>query len=181
MIRVLWLAVALLLAGCATQETLFRPAAPQTAGMADTPFSVSGRLSVNMNGHGNTANFEWAHSVASDDLSINTPVGTTVAHLSRDASGVTLESDGQTWRAPDVERLTQARLGWTLPLSNLVWWIRGQAAPDVPAQFDADGSLLQQGWRIRFLADADNPSPYPKRVDLARDDLTIRLVTYRWQ
>ncbi|TDR76692.1 outer membrane lipoprotein LolB [Paludibacterium purpuratum] len=178
--RALLLGFGLLLAGCASQETLLRPAAPQTASV-DAPFSASGRLSVNMAGRGNTANFEWTHTAASDELSINTPVGTTVARLSRDASGVTLDADGKIWQAPDVESLTRARLGWPLPLDNLIWWIRGRAAPGVPAEYDADGSLLQQGWRIRFLGETGSQSPYPKRVDLARDDLTIRLVTYRWQ
>ncbi|BEV73277.1 MULTISPECIES: lipoprotein insertase outer membrane protein LolB [unclassified Paludibacterium] len=169
-----------LLSACASKEALFRPTAGQQSSV-DSPFSVSGRLAVDMAGRGHTANFEWTHSVASDELSVNTPVGTTVARLQRDAAGVTLQADGKTWQAPDVESLTQARLGWPLPLGNLVWWIRGRPAPGETEAYDAEGNLLQQGWRIRFLSDPDAASPYPKRVDLSRDDLTIRLVTYRWQ
>lgn len=168
------------LAGCASQETVFRTEVPAAA-QADTPFNASGRLSVRLDGKGQVANFEWSHALDGDVLSVNTPIGTTVARLVRNQQGVTLESDGKTWHAPDVESLTESRLGWPLPLGNLVWWIRGRAAPGVPLKLGQDGSLQQQGWQIHFTADADSKSPYPKRVDLDRDNLSIRLVTYRWQ
>jgi outer membrane lipoprotein LolB len=168
------------LAGCASQETLFRPQLPAAA-QEDSAFTTSGRLSIKIDGKGQVANFEWSHAPARDELAVNTPIGTTVARLVRDSQGVSLEADGKTWRAPDVEALTAMRLGWTLPLDNLVWWIRGRAAPGVPLAFAADGSLLQQGWQIHFTSEAGSTSPYPKRVDLVRDNLNIRLVTYRWQ
>lgn len=173
------LAALLTLAGCASRETVFRPDA--TSAAADTPFRTSGRLSVRIDGKGQMANFDWQHAPGRDELAVNTPVGSTVARLTRDASGVTLDTDGKTWHAPDVEGLTEARLGWTLPLGNLAWWIRGRPAPGVPAQFGADGSLLQQGWIIRFAAEDGSPSPYPKRIDLERDRLSIRIVTDHWQ
>jgi len=175
--------LALLLAslvGCASRETLFKPELT-TSSAVDTPFVASGRLSVQMNGHGQVANFEWTHALASDQLSINTPIGTTVARLTRDKQGVSLESDGKTWRAPDVAALTEERLGWSLPLDNLVWWLRGRAAPGFPAIYAPDGSLEQQGWTIRFTRVGDGGGLYPQRVDLTRDNLTIRLVTYHWQ
>lgn len=173
------LAALVALGGCASHETVFRPDAG--SGMADTPFTTSGRLSVRVDGKGQMANFEWQHSAARDELSVNTPVGSTVARLTRDADGVALDADGKTWRAPDVEALTEARLGWRLPLGNLAWWIRGRPAPGVPAVLGEDGSLQQQGWHIRFVSEADQPSPYPKRIDLERDNLSIRIITYRWQ
>jgi outer membrane lipoprotein LolB len=176
---VLMLAALLALAGCASRETVFRP--ESVAAAADSPFQVSGRLSIRVDGKGQMAGFDWQHALARDELSVNTPLGSTVARLTRDETGVTLESDGKIWHAPDVEALTERRLGWPLPLGNLVWWIRGRPAPGEPAVIDADGSLLQQGWRIRFTSDADHPSAYPSRVDLDRDNLSIRIVTNHWQ
>jgi len=180
MIRLLLLVLALFLTGCASQETIFKTTAP-SAHQTDEPFTASGRLSVQMDGKGQVANFEWAHAPQHDELAVNTPIGSTVARLVRNSQGVSLETDGKTWHAPDVESLTQARLGWSLPLGNLVWWIRGRPAPGVPSTMTADGSLLQQGWRIHFTTEVGSSSPYPKRVDLVRENLSIRLVTYRWQ
>ena len=174
-----WLASTLLLTGCAT-EAVFRPDTNASATARDQPFNVSGRISVNMDGKGSVGQFDWAHQPDADQLSVNSPLGTTVARLQRDASGVSLQADGKTWQADDVESLTQNVLGWTLPLGNLVWWIRGQPAPDTPYQLAADGSLTQQGWIIRFVSDADVPSLYPKRVDMQRDRLTVRLLPQSW-
>ncbi|WP_159874878.1 MULTISPECIES: lipoprotein insertase outer membrane protein LolB [Aquitalea] len=178
-IAIAWLASSLLLAGCAS-ETVFRPSAASSAARQDQPFNVSGRISVNMDGKGSVGQFEWMHRLNDDLLSVNSPLGTTVARLQRDAAGVSLQADGKTWQADDVESLTQDVLGWTLPLGNLVWWIRGLPAPDAPYQFAEDGSLTQQGWTIRFVSDADTPSPYPKRVDMQRDRLTLRLLPQNW-
>ncbi|MBV8680037.1 MAG: outer membrane lipoprotein LolB [Aquitalea sp.] len=172
------LAGSLLLAGCAS-EMQFRPTAV-TATTQDKPFNVSGRIAVNMDGKGSVGQFDWNHSPERDQLSVNSPLGTTVAQLQRDASGVSLQADGKRWQAADVEALTSDVLGWTLPLGNLVWWIRGLPAPGTPYQLAADGSLEQQGWTIRFISDADAPGPYPKRVEMQRDKLSLRLLPQSW-
>ncbi|WP_239688680.1 lipoprotein insertase outer membrane protein LolB [Aquitalea magnusonii] len=134
------LAGSLLLAGCAT-ETVFRPAGSASSAVQDRPFTVSGRISINMDGKGSVGQFDWSHQPQADQLSVNSPLGSTMAQLRRDASGVTLLADGKSWQAANVEDLTHDVLGWTLPLGNLVWWIRGLPAPDAPYQFASDGSL----------------------------------------
>ncbi|WP_199052524.1 lipoprotein insertase outer membrane protein LolB [Aquitalea sp. ASV15] len=174
------LAGSLLLAGCAT-ETVFRPAGSASSAVQDRPFTVSGRISINMDGKGSVGQFDWSHQPQADQLSVSSPLGSTVAQLRRDASGVTLLADGKSWQAANVEDLTHDVLGWTLPLGNLVWWIRGLPAPDAPYQFASDGSLDQQGWTIRFVSDADAPGLYPKRVEMQRDKLTLRLLPQNWR
>ncbi|MFC3530894.1 outer membrane lipoprotein LolB [Vogesella facilis] len=168
----------LLLAACATTPEIAQPLATPAANVVDTPFSVSGRLAVNYQGKGHVANFDWQHSAGSDQLNVKTPIGTTVASLARDAAGVRLVADGQERQAADVESLTEATLGWPLPLSNLAWWARGLAAPGLPAAQAADGRLQQQGWLIRNLKDA---SSQPRRLELERDGLSIRLVFSDWR
>ncbi|RXZ44791.1 lipoprotein insertase outer membrane protein LolB [Crenobacter cavernae] len=178
--RLAALALVATLTACATVERPFVPGPESTAQRpADTPFAAAGRIAVNADGRGHYGNFEWQHRAERDELSILSPVGSTVARLTRDDSGVALEADGQTRRAPDVETLTADALGYPLPLENLAWWIRGLAAPGVPVEKTADG-IEQEGWRIRFIAD-DAGGPVPRRVELARDGLSIKLVTHRWQ
>ena len=168
----------LLVSGCASHETVFRPTLQSQS--QDAPFAVSGRLSANLDGKGHVANFEWSHQPGHDELSVNSPLGNTVARVVRDVDGVTLFADGKSWQADDVESLTRQTLGWPLPLANLVWWIRGLPAPGVDYVRGEDGSLQQQGWTIRFVADANSGLPYPKRVELLRDSLTVRLITQDW-
>ncbi|PRP69214.1 lipoprotein localization factor LolB [Chromobacterium amazonense] len=178
-----WLACALLamlLTACASREAPFR-AAPSASAAIDAPFSVSGRLSANLDGKGHVANFDWRHQPPRDEVAINSPLGNTVAKVLRDGDGVVLLADGKRLQAEDVESLTRQVMGWPLPLSNLAWWIRGLPAPNLPSRLDDDGSLEQQGWRIQFVRDADVDSQHPKRVEMQRDGLTVKVVVQSWQ
>ena len=181
MTRLLPLCLLLALAGCASvhDNNLFQPT-PTTASAPDTPFHASGRISVNYDGKGQYGNFNWDHSAKRDELNLLSPIGSTVARLTRDSDGVTLQADGKTRQAADVQELTSQALGWALPLDNLAWWIRGRIAPGTDVATASDGSLLQQGWQIRFLA-GETGSTIPKRIDLIRQGLTIKLVTDQWQ
>lgn len=175
-----WLVTACLaglLAGCATPE-IQQPLQQPAANLPDIAFNTYGRLAVNYQGKGHVASFDWQHTAASDHLNVKTPIGTTVASLTRDASGVRLLADGQERQASDVETLTEETLGWPLPLSNLAWWARGLAAPGAGAQPGTDGSLLQQGWLIRHSKDAE--THLPRRLELEREGLSIRLVFSDW-
>ncbi|OWY37891.1 outer membrane lipoprotein LolB [Xenophilus sp. AP218F] len=171
---------ALALSGCASHEVPFVALATQSAAR-DLPFAVSGRLSANLDGKGHVANFAWQHLPEYDEVSINSPLGNTVAKVLRDPSGVSLLADGKTWQADNAEALTRQVLGWPLPLSNLAWWIRGLPAPGEAASYEADGELRQQGWRIRFVRDEASSSPYPKRVEMARDGLTVKVLAQDWR
>lgn len=182
-LRILLLSSVLLVAGCATpaleedKSNLFRPT-PTTA--QDTPFHASGRIAVNYDGKGQYGNFNWAHSPSHDELNLVSPLGSTVAKLTRDGNGVQLQSGGKTQQANDVQQLTANTLGWELPLDNLSWWIRGHPAPGVESETSADGSLQQQGWKIRFVA-GEPGSAVPRRVDMLREGLSIKLITDQWQ
>ncbi|SCK09623.1 lipoprotein insertase outer membrane protein LolB [Vogesella sp. LIG4] len=169
----------LLLAACATTPEVSHSMSAPAANVVDSPFSTSGRLAVNYQGRGQLASFDWQHSAGSDQLNVKTPIGTTVASLRRDASGVRLLADGQERRATDVESLTEDTLGWPLPLSNLAWWARGLAAPGIQAEQAADGRLQQQGWLIRHSQDAT--THLPRRLELEREGLSIRLVFSDWR
>lgn len=177
--RAMCLALLFLFVGCATPTLTFPPVT--TSGIADSPFVIAGRFSVNVDGRGYVAPFVWHHAPEQDELLMNTPIGTTIARITRDARGVILDTAGKQWYASDVDTLTEQQLGWILPLANLVWWIRGYPAPDVPARVDAQGSLVQQGWTIQFFSDSAAPLPHPKRIDLSRENLKLRVIVQSYR
>lgn len=147
---------------------------------SDQPFSTAGRLAVKVDEKGHYGNFTWQHTLSRDDIEITTPVGSTVAKIERNNHNVRLIADGKETEADNAEELTENTLGYPLPLDNLRWWIRGKIAPDAPYGLAQDGSLLQQGWHIRFFRDGAEDQ-YPKRVELSRDNLSIKVVTHSWQ
>ena len=90
-------------------------------------FTLEGRISVNYGTQNLSGKLRWAHSAASDDIALASPLGSQVARLVRDSTGVALtDSEQVTHRAGDAESLTQQRLGWRLPLTGLSAWVRGR-------------------------------------------------------
>lgn len=96
--------------------------------------------------------------------------------------------DGAIITGVSAEQLLEDLLGWSIPVSGLEYWIRGLAQPELEFshRLNAGGeliSLTQSGWVIRygdyFLQ--ENSLPLPRKLELLRDNLTIKLVVERWQ
>jgi outer membrane lipoprotein LolB len=181
---------ALLLAACAAPGSgtgqgggAGRPTRPVDA----QNFSLDGRIAVRYGEESLSGKFSWAHAPATDNLSLATPLGNQIAQIVRDAGGVVLTNSRQEqFRARDVESLTEAQLGWRLPLAGLVDWVYGRpGSAGAQAQRDAAGRLTQlreAGWVIDYsYADA---GPRPQRLILsyprAEKPLEIRLVVDIW-
>lgn len=176
-----------LLAGCAAVPTV--ETAPQTPPLAAKPiaekFQLTGRVAVKYDGQAFSGGLRWQHSAVSDEILLSSPLGQGMAQIVRDEAGVSLISaDAQTYHAQDAEELTEAVLGWRLPLAGLLHWVRGEAAPgEHQAQHDA-GALMrleQDGWQIDYLGYRDvNGRRLPQKIFLQRGDLDIRLVIDTW-
>lgn len=180
---VLPLMLALLaLAGCATMPEK-RPA------VRAAPFDVLGRVLVQFDGRAFSANVRWVHALDADDIWLMTPTGQALAHMHENAGGATLTAADQTqYRGASVEALTKRGLGWALPVARLQYWLRGEAAPDTPAEItarDSDGrarQLAQDGWRVsyEYYPAAENGG-LPRRMELAGEGQTLRLVIDTWR
>jgi outer membrane lipoprotein LolB len=163
------------LAGCATPPALVAPIAG---------WAFEGRLSLTRDDTRVAGLASWQHAPERDALQLRSPLGQTVATLVRDQHGVTLDTgDAAPLTAPDAETLTQRVLGLPLPLSGLVWWVRGEPDPARAAEHQRDATgitqIRQDGWVIDYAARfADG---LPKKLDASRDGLRLRLVIDRWQ
>jgi outer membrane lipoprotein LolB len=71
-----------------------------------------------------------------------------------------------------------------LPLTGLPQWIEGRPMSGVPAEMREEGKRLKElrqlGWRIEYLA-WDEAAGLPSRLQLSRDDLSIRLAIEAWR
>ena len=172
------LALSVAFTSCSTREKTFILSSTQHA---DQPFYARGSLSVHLGAQAHFAEFEWRHQREHDQVELRSPMGNTIAEIIRDANSVTLLAAGKIWQARDVETLTKHTLGWSLPLSALIWWIRGMSDPTSASQLQPDGELLQQGWRMRFVRAIEAETPYPSRIDLAREGVKIRFAVRGWR
>lgn len=151
---------------------------PQQAAVpAEGGFVLGGKLSVMYDGHGFFGNLRWRHAPGSDDMMLLTPLGQGVAQLVRNGGGVTLTtSDRKTYQAPDAETLTEAVLGWRLPLAGLPYWVRGLPAPGVFQR--ENGGLSQNGWHIEWER---KDQGVPTLTVMRRDNLEVKLAVDSWQ
>jgi len=153
-----------------------------------TSFELNGRISLRLPKESFPGRVRWQHAPAADELWFYSPVGSTVAHLSRDAHGARLvTSNGHEYRAADLRQLTFEVLGWDLPLEGLPYWVRGLPWPQADVQSeerDAQGTLkrLQQaGWQVSYLDwSPAGARGLPSKLDLQGERLRMRLVVERW-
>ena len=149
---------------------------PPRSTTRDTVFDLSGRIGVRYDHQGFSGSLRWIRRTGSDELWLLSPLGQTVAHITRGPSGAKLEtSDRKVYEARDVAGLTEEVLGWRLPLQGLDSWILGKASPGSPAAKVPDGDeLLQDGWDIRYENRFE--SGLPRTLVLEREDIRIKLL-----
>ena len=188
LVRALGLACALLvLSACTT------PGVKQGVDGINLPapratFEAEGRLSARHGAQAFAANFRWQHVGERDSLEFSSPLGQTIAVLSGDASGVRFESaDGRRAAADDWIALTEAGLGWRLPVGGLSSWIQGVPRTGAPYSVEPgdDGRpavLRQDGWTIVYLAYApgEDSTLRPSRMTLEYPEIELRLAVDAW-
>jgi outer membrane lipoprotein LolB len=149
-------------------------------------FAIDGRVSVRYGDESLSGKIAWSHAPDRDVLRLASPLGNQLAEIVRDMRGVSLTDSAQArFDAPDVESLTEQRLGWRLPLGGLIDWVRARSGGG-EAQRDGGGRiarLREAGWDIEF-GYADDVVRLPRRLimNYGRGDrpLEIRLVIDNW-
>lgn len=140
---------------------------------AEQAFQAEGRLAVKLEGKGSYANFDWNNNQQVQTIEVNTPIGSTVGTLCRDAQGViAVNQRGETFKADDAEALSKQLLGFAIPLQYLPIWVEGKRV-DAPYQVLPDGSLQQFGWHIIRTSKTDGS---PKMLQLSGKQLNIKLL-----
>ncbi len=141
-----------------------------------------GRVGVKQNGRGGSAHFNWSQSAAKYQIDFTGPIGVGHARIVGDGSEVNLYIDNKIQgTAESADELTTQFLGSQLPVSGLVFWIRGIPDPEKQWRQLSDFEFIQQGWHIEIV-DTQIVASYalPRKLRLHRDDLKLTLVLTQW-
>lgn len=138
--RARWLPALLvvLAAGCASPPRATPPEAVTS--------SWSGRLALLVKDNPSqsfSASFELRGNAQSGELTLSTPIGSTLAVLAWTPGSATLRRNGETQRFDSVADLAARATGSAIPLAALFDWLRGVATP-VPG-WHPDLSEVGQG------------------------------------
>ncbi|MCD8517342.1 MAG: outer membrane lipoprotein LolB [Burkholderiaceae bacterium] len=150
----LWLASTLLMAGCATTplESQQNLVLKERAGK----FSVV-TLAANDDSESVQGSFVWRRLVSGWQLDLQSPLGATLARLTVEPTGATLEQpDAPLRRAASGEDLLAGVLGAKVPLDVLEDWVDGRVIDDdkvTSLKRDRQGRIVsfnQAGWQVMF-------------------------------
>lgn len=190
----------LALSACSTLTSPFSSgAAPSTQAVAPyrEQLELTGRLNVvyqkDDRPESATVNFNWQQTAQRTDVTLYSPVGSTLATIAVTPQQAVLTQSGKAPRsAPDVDTLSAQMLGWSLPVSGLRDWLQGYAVGADGKRFVAspanDSVTTKDGWRLRYVSwqDAADKTPgalpQPRRIDAERnasaqaDAVSLRIV-----
>jgi len=151
-------------------------------------WQISGKIGIRAPQESGSGTLFWLQRQDYFDIRLSGPLGRGATRLTGRPDAVSLEVAGQgRFEAESPEALVEAQLGWQLPVSHLLWWVRGLPAPDSRSRLSLDSEsrlarLEQDGWQVDYLAYGDHSGfRLPERIRLQGHDLQITLVVKDWQ
>lgn len=151
-------------------------------------WQISGKLGLRAPQDSGSATLFWLQRQDYYDIRLSGPLGGGAARLTGRPGDIVLEvANRGRYQAESPEQLLREQLRIDLPVSNLLWWIRGLPAPGSRSRIELDGNshlakLQQDGWQVHYLRYIDQDGySLPERIKLHGQDLEITLVIKDWQ
>lgn len=126
---------------------------PQSAGSL-TGEALSGRLAIRVDAsdgaaaRSENAAFELQGDAQAGRLDLATPLGSVVAQARWAPGSVMLVTPQGERRFADLDALTQAVLGESVPVAALFDWLRGRPWPGAASAVTPDPGFTQLGWAV---------------------------------
>jgi outer membrane lipoprotein LolB len=152
----------ILIAGCATNTTATGNLSTLNATSADRPPAPSyqGRLSVRIASdppQSLYAGFSLNGDAQTGDLTLNSPLGNTIAQLLWTPQSAVLKSNNETKEYPSTSDLIENVTGTPIPLGALFDWLAGKDTPALGWEIDL--SLMHKDEPQRLVAKRLSPLP----------------------
>lgn len=152
-------------------------------------WTLEGKLGYQNQREGGSALIHWQQDHQDFALRLSGPFGFKTTRIIGDNRHAELQQSGLThYTATSASELTNYLFGWTWPVDELLYWIKGIPAPDatvISQLFDDKGrlsELSQSGWHLRFsnYQQAGN-HVLPGRISGNSGELRFTLVIKNWQ
>lgn len=171
-----------LLTACSNQPSL--PVATESleANAQLWHWQAQGRIAFSNGQKNHSANLDWQQKGYNYRLQLFGPLGQGSARLEGQPFKVSLAtSDGQLIESSSPEQLLANNSEWELPLSNMLYWIRGLAAPGYYQQITPT-SILQNGWQVEWRRfSLVETYQLPSLLIAEKGQLSFRLAINKWQ
>ncbi|KAI1696703.1 outer membrane lipoprotein lolB domain-containing protein [Ditylenchus destructor] len=151
-------------------------------------WQIEGKVGVRAPKDSGSGTLFWLQRQDYYDIRLSGPLGRGAARLTGRPGQVSLEVANQgRYEATSPEALLEEQIGWKLPVSHLVWWVRGLPAPDSKSRLSLNSdsrlaTLEQDGWQVEYLSYVEQSGYWlPERIKLHGTDLDVTLVIKDWQ
>lgn len=152
-----------------------------------TTWQIDGKVGIRSSKDSGSATLFWLQQLDYYDIRLSGPLGRGATRIIGKPGDVTIEIAGQgRFSAATPEELLEQQIGWSLPVSHLVWWVKGLPAPNSQSRITLDAhsrlqKLQQDGWTIDYLEYADKGGYWlPERIKAYNSDLQVTLVAKQW-
>lgn len=196
MLRALLLITLVAIAGCAHRGSLTPPQdviEHQRQLQAVEHWQLNGKLGIRTADDNGSATVKWVQQNADYQINLSGPLGQKRMIITGTPGNVRLEQSGEpAQEAKTAEALIKKSVGWTLPVAQLAYWVRGVPAPKMRIthlEQNANGLLdrLHQGdWIITYSNYRDQTYqgltlPLPGKITAEYRDVRLILAVREWQ
>lgn len=185
----------ILLAGCELLQTTTQPPLPSQpvnwvqhvrALTLMDEWHIKGKIGIKQGDDGGSAYLDWVQSQDSFYITLSGPLGQGTTIISGNKSGAKLENSDGSFIAETPEQLLYEHSGWLLPLSNLLYWVKGLPEPRSSStpQFNDIGlisTMDQGGWTLQFERYRSAlGEPLPHKIKIMSGDLKVTVLVKQW-
>ena len=154
---------------------------------ASKAWTLEGRIAVKSGNEGWSANLYWEHDGGQERLRLYGPFGQGAVSIILQNQMIYInEGNGVVNSSRDPEELLTRKLGFSVPLGSLRYWVLGLPAPDISyqAELDDKGGLKgfqQQAWVLGF-ENFENVGNFvmPQKMTIQGSQVRLRLVVDEW-
>jgi len=189
--KLLWVALAIMLASCRTvpvRQTVAQSwdaRRPQL--QARDRFELRGRVAVATGSEGFNARLRWTQDGKQTRMSLDGPLGAGGVQVTSDGAAISIVTSRGDHLDNDAARAELAsRLGFDPPLDSLRYWILGVPEPGQPDQESLDAqqrlsTLQQNGWQIDYTDYISVRGEWlPSKLTLQRQGVRLRVIVDGW-
>ena len=192
------LALTALMAACARQpwqapEAIDSWAQHRRAAAQLASWQISGKLGVRLPNDNASARLSWRQERDRFRIDLSGPLGQGRMVIRSDGHSVRLTRSGsEPLEADNADELVWQATGWLFPASDLLYWVRGIAAPGGNyriREFTPEGllkTLEQDGWVIHFsrYQSSDQMAagiPLPGQLVAEQQNTRLTLIIHQWK
>jgi outer membrane lipoprotein LolB len=152
-----------------------------------------GKLAVKVPNDGGSMSLRWQQEPKSFQIDFTGPFGQNILAIAGESDRVTLSEPGKDpITAKTAEELIRRNTGWTIPVAQLAYWVRGLPAPTAkvthftPNAQGLIGELEQLDWKVTYgdylsVINGGETISMPGRITAEFKDIRLTLVIREWQ